>query len=261
MPKDGQGVGSIARAAEVLDAVLAHPNGASLSDVVARTAFTKTTAHRVLAALHGVHYVVQDPGTLTWRLGSRLGGLARSAAAVDLAGKAGRGMRRLAEVTGDTVFLSVPEGSAAVCVAREVGAYPIRTLTLDRGDRRPLGVGAGALALYCAMPEAVRTAINRTNAAWLAEYGFDAGRLERARVDYDRRGYALNAGGVVAAMSAVGLPVVTGGGRLVAALAVGAINERMSPDRIETVVMPVLREEAARLAARLGHREEEGSSG
>lgn len=255
MPKDGVSTGSIARAADVLDAVLACGDGASLSDVVERTAFTKTTAHRVLASLQNVDYVVQDPTTRTWRLGTRLGLLARSAAAVDFAGIASRGMRRLAEVTGDTVFLSVPEGPASVCVARQVGAFPIRTLTLDRGDRRPLGVGAGALALYCTMAGPARAAVNRTNAAWLAEYGFDAARLELAKAEYDRRGYALNVGGVVAAMSAVGLPVVTPGGRLVAALAVGAISDRMEPARIEGVVLPALRDEASRLAARLGHHD------
>lgn len=255
MPKDGAGVGSIARAAEVLDALADATDGASLADVVARTSFSKTTAHRVLAALQDVDFVFQDPATRTWRLASRLGALARSAAAIDLAGIAYRGMRRLAEATGDTVFLSVPEGPAAVCIAREVGAYPIRTLTLDRGDRRPLGVGAGALALYCALPSGVRGAVNRANAAWLAEYGYDADMLEAARAEHDRRGYALNAGGVVSAMSAVGMPVVTRSGRLVAALAVGAINERMSPERIAEVIFPALRDETARLAAGLDLRE------
>jgi DNA-binding IclR family transcriptional regulator len=257
MPNDEAAVGSIARAARVLDALVDMPEGAALADVVARTSFSKTTAHRVLAALQDVDYVAQDPEARTYRLGARLGALARSAAAIDMAGIAYRGMRRLAEATGDTVFLSVPEGPSAVCVAREVGAYPIRTLTLDRGDRRPLGVGGGALALYCAMPASTRAAVNRANAGWLAEYGFDAERLERAKAEYDRVGYAMNAGGVVAAMSAVGLPVVTAGGRLAAALAVGAINERMDQARLEQVVLPALREEAARLAARLSVREPE----
>jgi hypothetical protein len=93
MPNDEAAVGSIARAARVLDALVDMPEGAALADVVARTSFSKTTAHRVLAALQDVDYVAQDPEARTYRLGARLGALARSAAAIDMAGIAYRGMR------------------------------------------------------------------------------------------------------------------------------------------------------------------------
>ena len=39
---------------------------------------------------------------------------------------------RLAEETEDTIYASV-EGGAAVCVAREIGAFPIRNLSLEVG--------------------------------------------------------------------------------------------------------------------------------
>jgi DNA-binding IclR family transcriptional regulator len=52
-------------------------------------------------------------------------------------------------------------------------------------------------------------------------------------------------------MSAVGLPIITASGRLVAAIAIGAINDRMTQERIETVLIPALRNEANRLSDRL----------
>ncbi|RVT85313.1 IclR family transcriptional regulator [Rhodobacteraceae bacterium CCMM004] len=250
-------IGSIARAARVLEALAAHPDGAPLADLVAATGFTKTTVHRTLAAMQDVAWVHQDPQTRAYALGTRLGDLARQAGTVNLAAMARRGMQRLAEVTADTVFLSVPEGAAALCVAREVGAYPIRTLTLDRGDRRPLGVGAGALALYAAMPSEARAAACRINRLWLQDYGFDTARLEEGQRHFANQGYALNDGGVVAAMSAVGVPVITRNGRLAAALAVGAIRERMTAERIAEVILPALRTEAAHLAERLSDWDEE----
>lgn len=259
MPGEGLATGSIARAARVLDSLARRPDGASLAEVVADTAFTRSTAHRVLSALAGVDYAFQDPETRAWRLSARLAALSRLAGFVDVAASARRGMKRLAEATGDTVFLSVREGAAAVCIAREVGAYPIRTLTLDRGDRRPLGVGAGSLALYAALPARTRAAVNRINAAWLAEYGFDARRLEAEVAACAARGYALNAGGIVPAMSAVAVPVITRAGRVGAALAIGAINERMGEARIQAEILPALRREAAHLAERLSVREEEAA--
>jgi DNA-binding IclR family transcriptional regulator len=251
-------VGSIARAAQVLDALADHPEGAALTEVAARTALTKSSAHRVLSALQSVEFVTQDPETRAYRLATRLGQLSQRAGLIDIEAVARPGMARLAAATGDTVFLSIPEGPAAVCVARTVGDYPIRTLTLDRGDRRPLGVGAGALALYGALPEATRRRVCSVNAQWLGEYGSDHAHLEALKAEADRRGYAWNAGNVVAAMSAVGLPLITRSGRLVAALAVGAINERMTDARLEEVVLPALRDEAARLTRHLSDREDGG---
>jgi len=249
-------IGSIARAAQVLDVLADHPDGAPLTAIAGRTALNKSSTHRVLSALMSVKFVTQDPASRAYRLGLRLGDLSRRAGMIDIEAEARRSMARLAAATGDTVFLSIPEGPAAVCVARMVGDYPIRTLTLDRGDRRPLGVGAGALALYGAMPAETRQRICGINAAWLAEYGFDHDALEACKARSDARGYAWNGGNVVTAMSAAGLPLVTRRGTLVAALAVGAINERMSDQRLNEVVLPALRDEAARLTKRLSDREE-----
>ena len=243
--------GSIARAAEVVDALGAAPRGATLAEVAQRTGYSKTTAHRVLGALRDVGWAVQDPAARTWRLGHRLGRLSHRAGLVDLAEIARPFLSRVAAETGDTVFLSMREGPAALCLAREVGAHPIRTLTLDEGARRPLGVGAGAMALYAALPDPARAAAARANAAWLAEYGEDAASLERLAARTRAAGHALNDGRVVAAMSAVAVTVP--GTDL--AIALGAIDGRMSPERIEAVILPALRREAAALSARLGSAE------
>jgi len=249
-------VGSIARASQVLEVLADHSQGAALTDIAISTALTKSSTHRVLSALQSVQFITQDPDSRAYRLGNRLGELSRRAGMIDIEAEARRSMARLAAATGDTVFLSIPEGPAAVCVARTVGEYPIRTLTLDRGDRRPLGVGAGALALYGAMADQTRYRVSSVNAAWLTEYGYDYEKLERFREVSNTRGYAWNRGNVVTAMSAVGLPIVTRSGRLIAALAVGAINERMSPQRLKEVVLPVLRDEVGRITTRLSDRED-----
>ncbi len=240
--------GSIARAAQVVDALGAAPRGATLAEIAQGTGYSKTTTHRVLGALRDVGWAVQDPARRTWRLGHRLGRLAHRAGLVDLAETARPALARIADATGDTVFLSLREGAAAICAAREVGAYPIRTLTLDEGDRRPLGVGAGAMALYAALPEDDRAATVRANAGWLAEYGEDGASLEAVAERTRAAGFALNDGRVVAAMSAVAMTVP--GTDL--AIAVGAIDGRMTPDRIDGTILPALRLEAAGLAARMG---------
>lgn len=234
-------VGSIARAARVLGMLARNPDGASLAEVVTATDFTKTTTHRVLSALQDVGMVAHDPARRIYTLGATLADIAYRAKIIDIASVARRPMRKLAEVTGDTVFLTIPEGAASVCVARELGSYPVRTLTLDRGERTPLGVGGGALALYSLMTDARRAASNRINARWLADFGVEPDTLEHGRAYFFEHGYAFNHGMVYPETSAVGMPIVTAQRRLVGSISIGALASRMSIGRIDTVVMPALR--------------------
>ncbi len=251
-------VGSIARAQKVLSALAGAPLGASLTEIMARTEFTKTTTHRILASLQGVHYVYQDPDSRKYHLGSALAKLARVANRSDLAALAGRSMRRLAEACADTIFLSAPEGAASICVRRELGAFPIRTLTIDAGDRVPLGVGATGQALYAMTPERKRRAAAEANRRWMADFNYTPDLVEERCADFHTRGYALNPSIVIPGMSAVGLPIVTGSGRLIAAVGIGAINDRMSRARIEGELVPLLRREVKVLGEKFGILEGEG---
>jgi DNA-binding IclR family transcriptional regulator len=228
-------VGSIARAQSVLAALARMPLGASLTEIMARTGFTKTTTHRVLSSLMEVNYVYQDPDTRKYHLGHALASLARVANRSDLAALARRSMRRLAEASNDTIFMSAPEGAVSICVCRELGAFPIRTLTLDAGDRVPLGVGATGQALYAVTPRPKRVAAARANVAWIS----------------------LNPSIPVPGMSAIGLPIQTRSKRLVAAIGIGAINDRMSRGRVETELLPVLRREVALLSDKFSELERE----
>ena len=250
-------VGSISRAARVLEALSEMPDGGTLANIVSVTNFSKTTTFRILASLQDVHYVVQDPEARTYRLGSALADLARKADHVDLASLARRPMQRLAAKSEDTVFFSIMEGAASVCIARELGTYPVRTLTLDRGDRVPLGLGGSGLAMYSLLSDAKREACNKVNAKWLAEFGVAPEQLEDGRAYFHEHGYAFNHGMVYKETSAIGLPVLTSDGRLVGAIAIGAVFTRMTLDRINETLLPALREETAALSQRLGCLPEE----
>jgi hypothetical protein len=43
----------------------------------------------------------------------------------------------LAKETEDTIYVHVQEGLRSVCVGREQGSFPIKTLALDVGQTRP----------------------------------------------------------------------------------------------------------------------------
>jgi DNA-binding IclR family transcriptional regulator len=218
--------------------------GIPLAEVCALTQMTKTTAHRVLGALVDAGLLFQDILTRNYRLGFTAAVLGRSALQQDVSGTARPSLQRVAQKTGDTAFASVLEGTAAICVAREVGDFPIRTLTLSVGDRRPLGVGAGSLALLASLSDSAIENVLRRNEVWLRDFhSFGPANLRRLIARTRKDGFALNEGFIVPGMNAIGVVVLDRDGQPRAALTVAAIKDRMSRSRI-TELVGVLQTEA-----------------
>jgi DNA-binding IclR family transcriptional regulator len=244
---------SIERATAILRAVAAgSPNGSRPSDIAAATGLSRSTTHRLLAAMVATGLIEQE-ATGLFHLGWDLFAFGTKAASrrglVDLIQPI---LDRLAERTSDTVFLSVRSNAESLCIDRREGSFPIRTLTLSVGDRRPLGVGAGSLALLACLADAEIETIISANLARLEAYaGFDTTTLLELVVQTRRQGYAFNNGRILTGMSGVGVVVTGDLGEPVVALSVAAIDSRMQPERRENVAS-LLRTEARALSEQLG---------
>ncbi|MFP4326940.1 MAG: IclR family transcriptional regulator [Paracoccaceae bacterium] len=247
MPESGgASVQTIDRAARVLRVLAGGPaEGMRLIDVTARLDLGKATTRRLLMALVDVGFVAFDETTKHYSLGYGVFALGLAARRFHIVELARPALVRLAAATGDTVYLSVRDGDQAICVDRCTGRFPIRTLTLDVGDRRPLGVGAGSLALLAFQPKADIDRVLRDDHAARARFaGFDEDSLRRM-IDATRdRGHAFNDGRIVSAMAAVGVPVLDAAGHAVAALSIAAIRERMDAPRDAELVALLAREAA-----------------
>lgn len=242
----------IDRAARMLRALAQHPHqGASFTELMESTGLGKSTTHRLLAALVDTGLAFQDIGSRRYRLGSAVAMLAAGALAQWRVAACQPSLQRLAEATQDTVFAQVAEGTAAVCIGRATGSFPIRTLTLDVGDRRPLGVGAGSLALLSAMPDADVAKVLERNLRWLEDFTSHTPAVIRELVTQTRRdGFSFNTGRIVPGMLAVGVPVVDAKGQVLASLSVAAITDRMARPRALEIA-GLLQAEARLLAARM----------
>ncbi|WP_198298385.1 IclR family transcriptional regulator [Bordetella genomosp. 8] len=242
----------VMRLANVLKAIGRYaPDGASFTDVGRETELGKSTTHRLLAALADAGLVYQDLESKRYRLGSTIALLGASALAQSYASACRRALEEVARVSGDTVFASVVEGSGAVCIARELGSFPIRTLVLNVGDRRPLGVGAGSLALLSAMDDGTVARMLERNRKWLGDYPSYSLDEILADVQATRsNGYALMRGKIVPAIWAIGCAIPDREGRPVCALSISAIAERLSGDRVEAMAK-LLRAQAVEVGALL----------
>lgn len=260
-------VKSVVRAAELLRLLGERAaSGGRLSDLARDAGFGKTTTHRLLSALCETGLAVQDAEDRRYHLGYELIRLGRAALRYDVAELARPALMRLARETGDTVFLSVREGMEAVCLDRAEGAFPIKTLTLNVGDRRPLGVGAGAMALLAFLPEEEIAEIVESLGPRLGDWpGYPAAELPRLAAEARARGHAHNGGRIVPGMTGVGVPVRGPSGGVAASLSLAAVDARMTPDRIAWIA-ELLAGEAAALEARLAgprgpaRRTEEGAA-
>lgn len=235
-----------ARAACVIDALAgARENGMRLTDVVEATGLGTATVHRLLAGLATHGFIDHDKAANRYFIGLQL--VAWAAAATERYGLApfvDRSLERLCGETGDTVYFSLLSGMDSVCVDRREGGYPIKTLTLSVGDHRPLGVGAGSLALLAFQLPAERQRILAADETRRLSYGiatdFLAEAIERSRAC----GYALNGGWLIPGMSAIGAPIRRGDGQAVAALSIAAITTRLSGERLEKIAASLTAEAA-----------------
>lgn len=248
-----ENIRSVERAAGVVQVVAdGEPAGSRLVDIVGATGLQKTTVHRLLGTLIQLGWLEQDETTGAFHLGLPLVALGTAASnrhgLLDLASPH---LLRLAELTGDTVYLSVRIGSQALCVDRVTGSFPIRTLTLDSGDRRPLGVGAGSLALLAWLPDQEVEQLISRNAASGSGPLSDPAVLHQLIEEARAHGYTHNPGLIVPGAGGLGVPVRGAEGRPIAALSVAAIESRLSEPR-RTQIIRWLSREAEELERQLG---------
>jgi len=155
-------------------------------------------------------------------------------------------VRRIAECTEDTAFLMVRSGYDSVCIDRQLGSFPVKVFTLDVGTRRPLGLGAGSIAMMMPLTDAEVDEIISVNGARFKAYeGVTAKSVLKAVAEARQRGYAVHEFRTSIGITTVSLPVNRFGAPF-AAISVGAVDSRMSPDR-QKHVASVLRSEIAGL--------------
>jgi DNA-binding IclR family transcriptional regulator len=176
---------------------------------------------------------MQDPDSRRYFLGPLVFELGLAAAPqFNLVDICRPSLQRIAERTGDTVFLTVRSGYDSVCIDRKEGSFPIKTLTLDVGTRRPLGAGAGGVALLMLLPDEAIDEIVSANAVRFATYNQLTVPLVLEMLKTSRElGYALNDVHMTPGASSIGIPMVNRWGHPFAAISVGAIQSRMTATR------------------------------
>ena len=235
-----------------------QPDGLGISEIGRRVGLSKATAVRLTRTLMDEKFVSHDPETRAYRLGPESFAVGLAAAPTyPLQRLAAPVLRSLALETGDWVFFSVLQGFESICLSRESGDIPYPASALKVGDRHPLGVGAGGLALLAALPDSEVEAALAHNAQVIARiYRHSPLPVIRELVRETReKGYCVIPGIIVPGYWALGVPLVQRDGRPVAAIVLVT-----SETRLNVMRRAVLGERMLRLSRELMTRAE-GSSG
>jgi IclR family transcriptional regulator, acetate operon repressor len=239
------GVQSVERALELLEALAQPGEGMGISELGRATGLPVATIHRLLATMAARGYVRQDSASHKYTLGSQLLQLGE-AAARHFAWFARPYLAELMEASGETANLAVFEEGQVAYVA-QVPSRHHRVRMFTEVGRRVLphtsGVGKVVLA-FRPRPEVeallARTGLPRRTPRTITDPARFLAELDAVA----RQGYAIDSGEEEVGVRCLAVPVFGVGGS-VAAMSVSAPEGRLEDGDIERILPEMLRISAA----------------
>ena len=237
------------RAFSLLERVACADGPLSLRDATEGSGLPKPTVYRMLTMLANAGLVVRDAEGRRLAPGPRLTRLALDAL-LNATSRAPRHaiLRQLAHTVGETVNLTMLEGSEVIYLDRVETAWPLR-MTLQPGSRVPLHCTASGKLLLAALPAARRRRLVATLALerFTERTLVDADALEAELARIRRTGYATDNEEYLAGLVCVAVPVAIKPRRTAACIAVHAPLARMPLD-VALAHLPALRSAAEAIA-------------
>jgi len=239
------GTQSIHRAVAILRQVATYGySGAKAVDLAGALELDRATVYRMLRGLVVEGMVVQDSSTKRYRLGQTMYELGLAASLqYDLKAVCQSSLQWLAEMSGDSVFLMVRSGLDLVCLDVVEGGYQVQARMMRVGNRLPLGVGAGSIAMLMHLTEAETEYVINANAGRYPYVGHVTPERVRNALKTSRTaGYAINEGDVLPNVSAIGVAIRPNAIKPYASISITTIDSRMESPRREEMAKLLLRE-------------------
>jgi DNA-binding IclR family transcriptional regulator len=236
--------------------VLSTPHPLRLSDITEASGLNKATTLRLIETLMAEGFVVRDPLTKRYCLGDEALILGMAMQGRDhIRDHVRPWLVQLAALSGDTVLLSTRHGLESVCIDREFGSFPIRANYLEIGSRRPLGAGAGSLAILAWLPDPeIETVLNVLEPMFKKRYPRITRKLLMQEITLAReRGYAVLLDVVVDQMGGIAVPIFGSDARPIGAISVAALSPRIT--KRLPLLLPLLKKAGLELSANQVHKD------
>lgn len=246
--KVSDNVRAVDRALDILMAFTAKDAQLTATELLKRVELSRPTLYRLLYTLEQSGFLVAEGEPQKFRLGPSVAHLAHVwTTSLDIANLAQPMLRKVWEVSGETVALFVPQDSDRLCVAEIASTQPL-SFKRGVGYKERLALGASGRAILAfrhygrADIEALTAGLNKNLDAYEAE-------LEATR----RRGYGVSLEELIAGAVAVAAPFFNASGQPAGSIGVFGPRVRMNDARVAELGA-LLIEEAAQLSKALGAR-------
>ena len=237
-------VGSLGKGLAVLEILAAHPAGMTLTEMAAKADMTRAGARRFLLTLVDSGYAIQQerrfllsPRLLTlartWLQGSSLWTYAEPF------------LREVAGLFNESSSAAVLSGEDIVYVARIPGRH-ILSVALHVGTRLPAWcTSMGRVLLSDLPPVELRTFLSSARiVAHTPKSITNPAELEREITHAARQGFAIIDEELEIGLRSIAVPVRDRSRKIVAAINISTQSSRFSPEQMETLILPPLKNAA-----------------
>jgi DNA-binding IclR family transcriptional regulator len=243
---------SIKRAFDVLLAVAEAPDRISLTEIARRVDLAKSTVARVLATLEGLEAVEHMSGPEGYRLGPQIVKLAARVAYPRTLTTAARPyLEELAQLTGETLTLCIPDGDQVLYIDQVATRHSVQ-LRDYRGRRAPLHSSCdGKLFLAFWREEPRERYLGQPLERLTPNTITDAEQLRAELAQIRRQGYAWTNGEGDVDVVGVAAPIRDQHDELVASICVFGPAFRMPTEAAAGALITGTQAMAARISAHL----------
>jgi IclR family KDG regulon transcriptional repressor len=242
----------------VLDTFLEN-HAQSLSEVTKRTGLNKGKVFRILATLEECRFLRRLPSGDYWLHVHFLEFGRQIMEKLDIVEVSKPILDWLVKETGESAFVSIIDGTEALCVATQESPQRIR-LSAEVGRRLPLYAGATPIILLAfASDEERRELLSKIELKPLTpETITDKNKLIMYLDKIREQGFVVTGEDLDAGARGVAAPIRDLDNQVVASLSVSGVTSRFTEERVSCYVQLVL-EGAARISEALGHKSRLGN--
>lgn len=234
-------------------AVRRQPEGASLTELGRAAGFTASSTYRYLRPLISFGLVSQDPASGRYRLGLRMVELAGICLqSISFRTVARPFAEELTRRTQETVYLGVPDGLEVVYLDRIDSPLPLRPHT-NLGGRNPLHCTSLGKAMMAADPELAARVMGQPLPARTEHTLTTRADLAADLAATAARGYAVDDLENEAEVRCTGAAIYDHTGAVVGAISVSGPATRLTLERIEAQLGPLVRATAGDISRAMGY--------
>ncbi len=247
---------SVSHALDVVEQFYGEADELGVTELSKRLKLHKNNIFRLLATLESRGYIEQNKATENYRLGIR--SLQLGQAFISRVG-----LLRQARPVMETLVRQCHE-SACVAVARRGGMISLDSVDSDQpirlvsqlGDTLPLHcTAAGKAQLAFESEDELKTRLPETLKKYTPKTVTDRQGLIQQLRTVAEAGYAVDSGEHVEDVRAIAVPVKDYTRRVVGTLAISGPAYRMSPERMQKEIAPLVLKAGRELSNRLGYND------